>query len=400
MQVAERIMRLSNEFEAHTLKIRQAIHRHPELAFQEFETSKLVCKELERIGIPYERSLCEPGVIGVIDSGKPGKFLMLRADMDALPVQELTGLAYASEVPNVMHACGHDVHTSNLLAVGEILNNTKDSWKGRVKLVFQPAEEVGGDSGGKQMIRHGLMDQVPDACFALHVDNNEPGEIVASTGYISAYTDSYHIAINGKAAHSSAPQEGVDAIHIAAAIVTALNGIVSKNISPMANSTLNIGVIRGGTAENIVADHVEMQCMFRNLTPDARMAMIERIEGLCKGISMAMGGSCDLNLTEGYPSVLNNELFTKFVASTIKTHANELYEGITDGVPEGYLVTGQRPLLAGEDFGFYSQIAPACLIWVSTGGRASKHNPEFFVDEKYIKLCTRTMAMVAVDFLK
>lgn len=232
------------------------------------------------------------------------------------------------------------------------------------------------------------------------MDNNQPGEIVASSGYISAYTDSYHIAIKGKAAHSSAPQEGVDAINIAAAIITALNGIVSKNISPMANSSLNIGVIRGGTAENIVADHVDMQCMFRNLTPDARAAMIERIEGLCKGISMAMGGSCDLNLTEGYPSVLNNEIFTKFVASTIKTHADELYKGITEGVPEGYLVTGQRPLLAGEDFGFYSQIAPACLIWVSTGGRVSKHNPKFFVEEKYIKLCTRTMAMVAVDFLK
>ena len=400
MQIVEEIMQLSNELEAHTLEVRRAIHRNPELAFQEFETSKLVCKELKRIGIPYELSPCKPGVIGVIDSGKPGKLLMLRADMDALPVQESTGLAFASQVPNMMHACGHDVHTSNLLAVGEILNRTKGSWKGKAKLVFQPAEEVGGDSGGKQMIRYGLMDQVPDACFALHVDNNEPGEIVASPGYISAYTDSYHITINGKAAHSSAPQEGVDAINIAAAVITALNGIVSKNISPMANSTLNIGVIRGGTAENIVADKVDMQCMFRNLTPDARAAMIERIEGISKGLSTAMGGSCDLKLTEGYPSVLNNEGFTKFVSATIESYANKLYEGITDGLPEGYLVTEQRPLLAGEDFGFYSQIAPSCLVWISTGGRVSKHSPAFTVEEKYIKLCKRSMAMVAVDFLK
>lgn len=399
MELVEQVMQLTDELEAQTIAIRREIHMNPELAFQEFETRKLVCRELERIGIPYELSPCEPGVIAWIDSGKPGKFLMLRADMDALPVQEKTGLEYASQVPNVMHACGHDVHTANLLAVGEILNRTKAHWSGKVKLVFQPAEEVGGNSGGRQMIKAGLMDEVPDACFALHVDTNTPGEIVAGSGYITAYTDSYGITVNGLAAHSSAPQEGVDAINIAASVVTALNGIVSKNISPMANSTLNIGVIRGGYAENIVADKVEMSCMFRNLTPEARASMLERIEGICNGISIAMGGSCELDFNEGYPSVLNDPNFTKFVCNTIETHSEKLYEGIVDGVPEDYLITDALPLLVGEDFGMYSQLAPACLIWVSTGGHVSKHNPGFVVDEKYIKLCTRTMAMVAVDFI-
>lgn len=400
MKLVEKVMQLTNELEAQTIAIRREIHMNPELAFQEFETRNLVCRELDRIGISYELSPCEPGVIGVIDSGKPGKFLLLRADMDALPVQEQTGLEYASKVPNVMHACGHDVHTANLLAVGEILNRTKEDWSGKVKLVFQPAEEVGGNSGGRQMIKAGLMDEVPDACFALHVDTNAPGVMEAVAGNITAYTDSYTIRVNGVAAHSSMPQDGVDAINIAASIVTTLNGIVSKNISPMATSTLNIGVIRGGYAENIVADKVEMQCMFRNKTPDARSAMLERIEGISTGIATAMGGSCDLEFNEGYPSVLNDPVFTKFVCNTIEENAEKIYAGITDGVPEGHLVTDAEPLLVGEDFGMYSQIAPACLIWVSTGGRMSKHSPNFVVDEKYIKLCTRTMAMVAMNFLK
>lgn len=400
MELKEQVLALSNELEAQTIAIRREIHRKPELAFQEFETSKLVCRELDRIGIDYELSPCRPGVIATIDSGRPGKLLLLRADMDALPVQEQTGLEYASQVRNVMHACGHDVHTANLLAVGEILHRTRVRWKGRVKLVFQPAEEVGGNSGGRQMIEAGLMDEVPDACFALHVDTNEPGEIVAGLGYITAYTDAYHITVNGKAAHSSSPQDGVDAINISAAIITALNGIVSKNISPLANATLNIGTIRGGYAENIVADKVEMDCMFRNLTPESRAAMMERIEGICTGMALAMGGSCNLDFAEGYPCVLNDPAFTQLVCSTIETHADKLYEGLEGGRPEKVLVTDAPPLLAGEDFGMYSQVAPSCLIWVSAGGRAPKHSPEFVVDEQYIKLCTRTMAMVAVEFLK
>lgn len=400
MNWREQVIELSNELEAQTIAIRREIHKNPELAFQEFATSKLICRELDRIGISYELSPCEPGVIATIDSGRPGKLLMLRADMDALPLQEQTGLDYASQVPDVMHACGHDVHTANLLAVGEILHRTRASWRGRVKLVFQPAEEVGGNSGGRQMIEAGLMDEVPDACFALHVDTNAPGVIEAGVGYITAFTDSYTITVNGKAAHSSAPQDGVDAINIAASIVTALNGIVSKNISPMTNSTLNIGTIRGGSAENIVADQVTMACMFRNLTPESRSAMMDRIEGIASGMATAMGGSCYLDFNPGYPCMFNDEALTKLVWETLESHADALYEGIGDGRPEPFLVKDAPPLLVGEDFGMYSKIAPSCLIWVSTGGREPKHSPGFVVDEAYIKLCTRTMGLVAAAFLQ
>ena len=396
MELMERICALSDELEPHLLEIRHQIHRNPELAFHEYKTSSLVRSELERMGIPYEESPCSPGIIAEIDSGKPGKFLMLRADMDALPIQENTGLPYASENPGVMHACGHDVHTSNLLTVAEILNRTKDQWKGKVKLVFQPAEEHGG--GGRQMIEAGLMDEVPDACFALHVENGKKGKLAVSTGYLTAYSDGYTLTVHGKAAHSSTPEAGTDAIYIAAAIVTALHGMVSRDMSPMEHSTLNIGVIHGGSAANIIADKVEMSLMMRNLSKEARETMCRKIEALSRGIAEAMGGSCDCELHPGYAAVYNDEKFSGFVADTFRKYEDTLFGNFSWEKPENWLETGEKPLLGAEDFGFYSQKAPSCMIWAGVCEDASKHSPEFRVDESYIKLCTRAMAMVAAEF--
>ncbi len=397
MQISEQIRRLSDELEEHTLAIRHEIHSNPELSYHEFKTSELVRRELDRIGIPYENSPCKPGIIATIDSGKPGKFLLLRADMDALPIQENTGLPFASKVPDVMHACGHDIHTSNLLAVGEILYRTRDQWNGKVKLVFQPAEENGG--GGREMIKAGLMDELPDACFALHVENGEQGKLLVGSRYLTAYSDAYSITVHGKAAHSSTPEEGVDAIYIASSIITALHGIISRNLSPMDRSTLNVGVIQGGTAPNIIADKAQMRVMMRNLTKESREAMMKKIESLSDGIARSMGGSCDLEFRAGYPAVYNDEAFTSFVADALRKNSDGIYEGLGDGQPENWLVTGEQPLLGAEDFGFYSQKAPSCLIWVGVGGDAPKHSPDFWVDERYIKLCTRAMAAVALEFL-
>ena len=260
----EELVRLSEELEEQTLRLRHEIHQCPELSFQEFKTSRLVMRELDRIGIPYEKSPQEPGIIAVIDSGRPGKFLMLRADMDALPIQEKTGLPFGSQVPGVMHACGHDVHTANLLAVGELLFRTRERWNGKVKLVFQPAEENGG--GGREMIKAGLMEEKPDACFALHVKNGTSGLIYLKQKYLSSYSDGYTLTIHGRAAHSSMPEEGVDAIYIASAVVSALHGIASRNLSPMAQATLNVGTIHGGSAPNIIADQAVLGVMMRNVS--------------------------------------------------------------------------------------------------------------------------------------
>ena len=397
MNISQKVRLLSDELEQHTLSLRHEIHENPELSYHEFKTSALVKRELERIGVPYEESPVKPGIIATIDSGKPGKFLLLRADMDALPIQENTGLPFESKVPNVMHACGHDIHTSNLLTVAEILNRTKDEWSGKVRLVFQPAEENGG--GGREMIKAGLMDELPDACFALHVENGAAGKLMVGKRYLTAYSDGYTITVHGKAAHSSTPEEGVDAVYIAASIVTALHGLVSRNLSPMARATLNIGVIHGGTAPNIIADEVTLKLMMRNLSKESREAMIEKIEKSSVGTAEALGGSCDLEFHAGYSAVYNDENFSDFVADTFRKYSDGIYEGLGDGRPEDWLVTGENPLLGAEDFGFYSEKAPSCLIWVGVGGDAPKHSPCFHVDERYIKLCTRAMATVALEYL-
>ena len=398
MDILKRIVDLSNELEAHTIAVRHQIHQNPEVAFQEFATSQLVVSELEKLGINYEKSPVEPGIIATIDSGKPGKLLMLRADLDALPIQEETDVPFKSKNVNVMHACGHDVHAANLLTVGAILNRSKDLWNGRVKLVFQPGEERGG--GGRRMIEQGLMDELPDACFALHVLPIERGQFVIGSGHLTAYSDGCRIVVHGKATHSSAPQNGVDAINIAASIIVNLNTILAKNISPMELSTLNIGLISGGMAPNIVPDMVEMGCMMRNVSPTARDTMQSRILEIATGIATAMGGSCEVEFNAGYPSVFNDYQLTQFVVDTLRSNAEGIYSDIAGGkIPEQCIKTGNQVALIAEDFGFYSQKVPSCFVQVGTGHYADAHNQKFAIDEEYIKLCTRSMALMAMKYL-
>lgn len=400
MDPIQRALELIDELEPHTLELRREIHQHPELSFKEQQTSAVVRRELERIGIPYELSPVEPGVVATIDSGRPGKLLLLRADMDALPIQEDTGLPFASEVDGVMHACGHDVHTSNLLAVAEILWNTRDAWSGRVRLVFQPGEENGG--GGRQMIEHGLMDELPDACFALHVLPCAPGVITLGTGPMTAFSDGFWVTIHGTAAHSSTPEMGVDAIQIAASTITNLNLICPKNIDPLESSTLNIGVVKGGSAANVVADTVELTGMMRNATREARDIMFKRIEEVATSTAAVMGGTADVRFRIGYASVYNDAALARFAEGVFEDHEGDLFSGITETgrAPKDWMLTGNQLSLGAEDFGFYAQKAPSCLIWVGTGGASpTNHNPHFTVEEPYIKLCTRAMTLFALEYL-
>lgn len=399
MDIAKKIVELSDQLEAQTIEIRRNIHQNPELSFQEFETSKLIERELTRIQIPYEKSPTEPGLIANIDSGKPGKLLMLRADMDALPIQEATELPFKSQNDNIMHACGHDAHVANLLAVGEILNRTKEYWQGRVKLVFQPGEENGG--GGRRMIEQGLLNELPDACLAMHVFPMERGQFIIGSGNLTAYSDRCILKVHGKATHSSAPQNGVDAINIAATIIVNINSIIAKNIDPMQASTLNIGIISGGTAPNIVADYAEMHCMMRNVSPQTRQIMQERISCIATGTAKAMGGSCELEFVPGYPSVFNDHKLTEFVVATLTDNVDNIYQDLSPQVStDGFIKTGNQVALIAEDFGFFSEKVPSCFIQIGTGYYAAAHNQQFEVDEEYIKLCTRSMCLLAIEYLK
>lgn len=393
----EKLLRLSDELAEHTIALRREIHQNPELAFEEFETAGLVMRELERIGIPYEESPARPGIVANIDSGKPGRLLMLRADMDALPIGETADVPFISRNKGVMHACGHDVHTANLLAVGEILNRMKESWSGRVRLVFQPAEERGG--GGRRMIEAGLMDELPDACMALHVTSDQGGCFYVGVGPVTAFSDRCEMVVHGKAAHSSEPQEGVDAVYIASSIIVALNTLVSKSLCPMEHSTLNMGRISGGEALNVITDRVEISGMMRNAKAHTRGVMMEKIRTLSEGIASAMGGSCEVQFEEGYASVFNDETLAKQVISVIENNGKTLYKDIPVPDPYPEIITGNILRLASEDFGFFSQKAPSCYIMMGTGEGAPVHNPEFKVDESYIKLATRTMAAFALAYL-
>lgn len=396
MELARKMIELIDEYEAHTIEIRHRIHRCPELAFEEKQTCRLVRQELEEIGFPYEASPVEPGTVATLDSGKPGKLLMLRADMDALPIQEQTGLPFASEVPGVMHACGHDAHTANLLATARVLAAMKDHWSGKVKLVFQPGEERGG--GGREMIRKGLMEELPDACFGMHVLTKPEGRIEIGYKSVTAHSDGCVITIHGKATHSSKPETGVDAIQIAAAVVTALYQIPAKNISPFRRSTLNVGTISGGRVGNIVPDQAQLVVMMRNDSQESRDRMLQSIERIVSGIAEAMGGRAEIHFTEGYCSVYNDEALTDFVVKTIQDNRELLYEGF-GGVPEDYLRTGDLFSMEVEDFGFYSQKVPSCFIRVTTGALAPAHNERFQVNDDYIKLMTRVMCLAAVHYL-
>lgn len=395
-EILEAMCLLTDEYEAHTLELRRELHRNPELSFREFKTGALVERELSRLGIAWKKSPVEPGIIARIEGGRPGKLLMLRADMDALPIREETGLEFSSETEGVMHACGHDVHTANLLAVGRVLNMLKDCLHGSVKLVFQPGEENGG--GGRKMIENGLLNERPDACLGLHVFPWEQGRIVVGSGHLTAFSDGCTIKIHGRAAHSSTPEEGVDAIGIAAAVVTALNSVTARSISPMAGATLNVGKIQGGSAPNIVAAEAELSVMLRNITPASRTVMMERIRAVSEGISGAMGGSCEVSFRSGYPSVYNDPKLAGFITGMIEDRREMLYNGIT-AAREGSLSTGNQARLIAEDFGFYSERVPSCFIQVGTGAYAPAHSPGFRVDEGCVKLCTRLMAAAAIEFL-
>lgn len=395
------LLALSDGMEEHTIEIRRKIHQKPELAFEEFETSRLVEQELRRLGIPYEKSPVEPGLVAEIDSGKPGRLLMMRAEMDALPIEEAEGLFFRSQKPGLMHACGHDIHVANLLAVGGLLTRMKDCWEGRVKLVFQPAEERGG--GGREMIRNGLMRERPDACLGLHVTTDPGGQFFIGTGPLTSFSDRCEIVVHGTAGHSSEPQDSVDAVYIASSIVVALNTVVAKHLSPMEHSTLNVGRICGGSALNVITDRVEIGAMMRNADSVSRARMMEKIRSLSEGIASAMGGSCEVSFDEGYASVYNDRAMAEFVIETVETYGNLLWRGIVppaSGAAMPPVVKGDLLRLASDDFGFYSQQVPSCYIMMGVGEGEPVHTPGFRPDERYIKLASRVMASAAIRFLQ
>jgi amidohydrolase len=371
------------------IEIRRTIHRHPEFGFEEFETARLVCTVLEQLGIRFRPGVASTGVIAEIGEGKP--VIALRADMDALPITERTGLSFASQVPGMMHACGHDAHTSALLGAAMLLVETRLP-RGSVRLIFQPAEETAdedGKSGAVRMVEAGAMNDV-DAVVALHnIVDQPPGTVLVSRGPILAATDAFELVIRGKASHGAYPHRGVDAIVLAAQVINAIQSIVARRIDPMEAGVVTVGTVVGGRKANIIADRVELTGTIRSFDPAVRQRILKGLEEAC-GLAKWQGGDYELTLRKGHPATVNDPELTMLV--------RRVAQGL------GFQVGQEAPSPVSEDFSLFSSMAPGVYFLVGAAledGRPMRfaHNAEFDLDERFLPIAAAMLAETARQYL-
>jgi len=355
------------------VNIRRDFHRHPELSGQEKRTRDRITKCLEELKIPYKTFNHHYGVVGLIE-GNGNASVALRADMDALPIEDKKTVEYASQSKGVMHACGHDAHMAVLLGAARLLAEERKSLKGNVLLVFQPAEETTG--GAKQMIEDGIFDENTKAIFGLHVSTEIPmGKIGIRYGQMNAASDMLTLKIVGKSTHGAYPHEGIDAIVIAGQLISALQTIVSRATDPRDSAVLTFGTIRGGSQNNIVADEVTMTGTLRTLSSDTRERLNEKIRQYVEFIPRGMGGQGILERIKGYPALTNHPQWVDFVIKT----ANEL-------LGENSVVLLEKPSLGVEDFAYFLEKIPGAFYQLgcrneTKGAIHPGHNDLFDVDE-------------------
>lgn len=376
------------------IAIRRDIHENPELGMEEFKTSAKVAEELEKLGIETQRNIGGTGVVGLVKGNAPGKTILLRADMDALPLDENTDLEFKSKVPGKMHACGHDVHTSILLGTAMVLSELRNEIKGNVKLVFQPAEECNPTGGARYMIEDGVLENPEvDAALALHVWDLPLGQVALKSGPIMAQSDRIFITIKGKSSHGAQPHEGIDAIVAAAHVITALQTIVSRKIDPMDSAVVSIGKINGGSRYNVIADIVNMEGTVRLF--DAKVASVipDMIKDIVVNVCNAFGCEHEFQYVNGYSLTINDNAMTeKAKNSFIKVLGEE------------NVIIVQRPASGGEDFSEFAKCVPSVFYWLGIRSDINKdrcviHNPNFLVDERAIPIGIKTMCAAAWDYL-
>jgi len=370
----------AKEIEDWLIEVRRDFHKNPELGMEEYRTSERIIEYLEEMGIEYKRGVAKTGVVGIIRGGQKGKTVALRADMDALPIEDKKNLDYKSKISGKMHACGHDAHMTILLGAAKILNDMRNELKGNVKLFFQPAEETLG--GAKPMIQEGVMDNPKvDAVFGLHVAPEIPvGKIGIKYGKMNASSDSIKILIHGESTHGAYPHSGVDAIMISGHIITALQTIVSRNIDPRNSAVVSLGIIKGGTQGNIICDRVEMIGTVRTLDPSTRNRVLENIKRIVTNISTSMGGRGEVIIEEGYISLINDNPMVKIVEDNAKALLGD----------EGVKII-EEPSLGVEDFAYFLQKAPGAFYRLGCGNIEKGivydgHNSLFDIDEECLTI--------------
>jgi amidohydrolase len=375
-QSASAVLEASREILPWLVEIRRDLHRHPELGLEEFRTARRIGEHLDEIGIEHVDGLAGTGVLGLIRGVEEGPTVALRADIDALPLQDAKEVEYGSEIAGRMHACGHDVHTAILLGAGRLLYGFKSTYPGLVKLIFQPAEETVG--GAQLLIKEGVLENPPvKAIFGLHVDSEfEVGTFGVRYGQRNASSDSVKLKIRGKSGHAAYPAGSVDAIVIAAQVIQALQTVVSRNLDARDSAAVSFGVIRGGTQSNIIASEVELKGTVRTLDPTIRDLVLRRVQEIATSVAAGLGGSVEIEIEAGYDPLIN----TDTIVDIVRSNATRL-------VGEDKVFAIERANMGAEDFGYYLSKAEGAFFTLGAGNEAkgivhSVHNEKFDVDEE------------------
>jgi amidohydrolase len=374
-----------------TRTLRRDFHRHPELGFQEFRTAGVVARELNALGLEVTTGIAKTGVVALLEGAQPGPVVLMRFDMDALPITEATGAEYASQNPGVMHACGHDGHTAIGLTVARMLAARREELSGTFKFVFQPAEE--GLGGAEGMIAEGVLENPrPDVCFSLHLWNSAPyGWLGIAPGPVMAASEIFSLLVTGKGGHGAMPSETIDPVIASAHIVTALQTIVARNVPPLQPAVVTVATIHGGEAHNVIPSQVKMSGTIRSFDESARKVVLERFRQVVTQTAAALGCTVEIDLKSLTPAVVNQAEATAHVLSV----ARQI-------LPQAHFETELR-IMGSEDMAFMQQQVPGCYFFVGSsnpalGLDAPHHHPRFDVDERALHDGAALMAAAAAGF--
>lgn len=382
---------INQQFE-NMVKLRRYFHQYPELSFEEERTPTKIAEYLTKLGIEVKTGVGGRGVVGLIRGNKPGKTVALRADFDALAIQDEKDVPYKSKVPGVMHACGHDAHTATLLGVTTVLNDIKEELEGNVVLIFQFAEEI-TPGGAKPMIEDGCLDGV-DVIFGTHLWATMPvGKIGYRIGPIMAATDRFTITIQGKGGHGASPHETVDSITLGASLVQQLQQIVSRRINPLQPAVLTVATFHAGNAFNVIADSATITGTVRTFHPDVQEQIIHEMERITKAICDSGQATYSFKYEKGYPAVVNHEKETIHLIESAKKILKE--EQIQE----------MEPIMGGEDFAYYLQKVPGTFFFTGAGNDEvgasyPHHHPKFDIDERAMLIAGKILLTATLDYLK
>ena len=384
----------AQELFEYTQSMRRDFHTHPELGFHEVRTAGIVAKELTNLGLEVHTGVGGTGIVAVLEGTRPGPVVLVRADMDALPIIEETGAPYASQNPGVMHACGHDGHTAALLTVARMLNNHQMELAGTVKFMFQPAEE--GMGGAEAMIAAGVLGNPKvDIALALHVWNEKPvGWIGIANGPAMAGAEIFKIKIRGKGGHGAAPHLAVDPILASAQVITALQGIVARNVAPLQTAVVSICTIHAGETFNVIPPAVEMTGTIRTFESAVRILVLDRFNKTIRSVAEAMGCEADIDIQRLTPATINQSDVSAQVASVARC---VFPDADVDGA--NFITMGS------EDFSFILEKVPGCFFFIGSANHekgldASHHHPKFDIDETALPMGVALMTAAVMDILK